>query len=353
MAVRTTFSFDHMAPPGPTIPNVGNASPVMLGNMPVQYRAIGGSKALVVRPDGYIANQYTGLQTGGAAALVTAQVKSGAPKKSWFGCRLKMTVLGTISYPALILGTPAFVLNGATQGAMAFTFDMATTTNSGLLNKEFYVELGIDWINHTIERRVDGEFHSIITVPAAVATAMDAGTADVLMIGTYGGNNQCSFRDIYWADNLEDGSTNGPLGPQFTALLEEIVEEPTVWVPSAGTVQSVLSTKVDPTTNLNTPTLNSETGLAPLKVKFKIPDNVEAHSVTALTSFVSAGLAAAGTAELSTTLKQNNVETAPVVSSISATLQHCKLGPSRDKAPDGSNWTPEKVNSTVLSIKTA
>lgn len=350
MAARIALSFDHLVPPAGSNGNQANITAKMLGDMPLVYKPIGGAKGMMVRPDGYITNVYTGLSTGSAIGLTTSKIKVGSPKKSWFGCRLKSTFSPVLSIPALVLATPSFVLNGTTQGAMAcLQGDLASTT-VGMLNKEFYVELGIDWVNHTIERRVDGEFHSVIGVPPAVATSMDANTADVLLIGTYGSNNQCSFRDIYWIDNTDDGSLNGPLGPQFTALLEEEVVEPTIWTPSVGLVKDVLSTKVDMTANVDTPTLSSETGLDPLKVRLKLPAGTPAHSIQAVCGFVSAGLAAAGVATLSSTLKQNGVETPPVSSSINATMVHCKPGVTRDKAPDGTNWTVDKVNSTVLSI---
>lgn len=296
-------------------------------------------------------NQFGG---NSVLSLVGANLVKDDPTKSWVGVRTKLGVVGNagLTTPIVALASDIWP-SGAGITLMTYS-ELGGTTIQELIGREFYLEFGFDWVNKTIERRINGEFHSTI-LPASFASLFTPAVSVVYFSCTYTVQHQQQFRDFYWADYTSGDLPNAPLGIQRCVMMEETVEAETPWAPVGTTLQNVLNQKIDAnwsdTTLIDTPVLQYEGAGTPLNVGLKFPAGTKVGAVNAVVGFITAGLTSGNPGSVSTSLKRNGQSNAPAVTAVASSMTHMRPTFLEHKTPDGQRWTKESLESTTLSLQ--
>lgn len=348
MALRFALSFDHL----PVVDDTNANWSKIIGNLPIVFRKGSGStKAHLISADGWMTARYANQAGWSTLVLPSAQLVQGSPTKSWFGVRLKMISAGSVAsnFSLTWIGDNTYpTVATFIQGT---DYTMLGGTIGSHVNVEHYLELGFNWAAGTIDRYIDGVFHSTITA-TGLTSQMAARNISIFIPGSSAANHQLMCRDIYWVDVLDDGKLSDRLGPQRMALLTHTVDS-TDWTPSSGTPTEILNTKAGLTTDtLDLPTLTSQATPSELISNLGIPVGVDTRKINAVITLVSAGLTSGLSGNLDVTLRNGGNNTPTVSVPLTAGVVHnqaSKLG-LFEKAPDGQRWTPEALEATNVVV---
>lgn len=351
MRVRTAFSFDHIKPVLSSSANWAKA----IGDIPLKVRAIQGTKTGSILANGWITCAPFNSSASTYLMLPTASVIKDNPDVSWFGVRTKLVSQGWADSSTLLmfLASPSYVASSSYTAL--FTLGMLGASIPDQGNKEIYLEVGINWVEKTVERRIDGIFHSTIAITNIPAGEVTSKALGIYLGGSVVTNHQSDFRDLYYADYTADGGRNAPLGPQRTALMVGTVDPETPWTPvgSSNGIQGVLNEKLDLTSaaTLDAPTLTVEGNNIPLNISMKLPDGVKAGAINGLFGFLSAGLSTGNPATVMSKLKQGGITVDGKTTAVTTNMTHGITSIVADRAPDGGAWTKATLESAAVSVE--
>lgn len=343
MSIKHAISFDHIGNMLSSSADWGK----MFANLPIVFRGLTGNYKLREIIDGWLTAQNS---TSATFATMSFDIPSLVPegtKVTWFGFRWKLISTGSadgatsvmwLAHPSYQTGTD-FVKFIATSELSAMYPDYTT--------REFYFEAGVDWENHQLLRRVNGQWIEPISLTSQVARLENRTLTPFFNLGS-SSRHQHGFKDIVIINNDEEG-IQGPIGPQRLVELDPTVDPATTWVSSNGDLQSPLNTALT-AGSIDAPTLTSPVEKETLKVSLKFPDGVPHNGVTAVYHLVSAGLAEGAVGELTSRINDGvrDGSLTTIVSSTTMTHNH-QMGID-EVAPDGQSWTEDKVNQLSLLI---
>lgn len=348
MALRFALSFDHL----PIVDDTNANWSKIIGNLPIVFRKGSGStKAHVISADGWMTARYVNQAGWSTLILPSAQLVQGSPTKSWFGVRLKMISAGSVASATSMTWLADNAYSGGSAFVQGLDYAMLGGTIGSHVNVEHYLELGFNWAAGTIDRFINGVFHSTITA-TGLTSQMAARNISIFIPGSSAANHQLMCRDIYWVDVLDDGKLSDRLGPQRMALLTHTVDS-TDWTPSAGTPTGILNTKIGLTADaLDLPTLTSQSAPSELISNLSIPAGVDARKINAVITLASAGLTSGSSGNLDITLRNGDDNTPTVSVPLTVGVVHnrsSRLG-LFEKAPNGQRWTQEALEATNVVV---
>lgn len=348
MALRFALSFDHL----PSLHDSNANWAKVIGNLPLLFqKGSGSTKAHVISSDGWMTGAYANQAGWSTMVIRTSEMVKGTPKKSWFGIRLKCINLGSIAsnFSLTWVADNTYPVNNTFLQGM--DYGMLGGSLASNLNKEHYLELGFNWATGTIERYLNGVYHSTLTV-TGITSQFAARNVAIFIPGTSINNHQLMSRDIYWIDDTEDGTLCDRLGPQRMVLLNHTADA-TDWAPSAGTATDILNTKIGLTAEtLDLPTLTSPATPTLLKSQLALPEGQVIQKVNAVTVLTSVRSQTGSDGNFKIALEDGSDMTPPVIVPITGTMTHnrsSRLG-LFERAPDGQGWNMTKLANTKLVI---
>lgn len=353
MALRAGFSFEHIAATNTAVTGVGG----LMSGMPISFKVpvSGNTRFAALAGDGWI----NGFPASGAGWIGVgfdiAKAVVGNPKKSWIGFRSKLMSPAQmpIDSPVCWVGQSNYP-SGSTVTVFGSTYRDFYPTLVESQAREIYIEMGFNWAEKTIDRRINGVFHSTVDA-SSLGADWDNKNLSVICPVCYIVNQASSVRDFYWTDNTDDPTDkfNGPLGPQRFTLLTETIDTPTTWAMQGATnLQQTIQVKVDVAASTkDLPLLNSPTPDTPLAVSVKTPTALVVGKVRGLVAMTSVGLNSGVEANLALSMKVGSDSTEKKNTVIGSTILHGKFGAVFPTAPDGSAWTKASVDSAKLILE--
>lgn len=229
------------------------------------------------------------------------------------------------------------------------------------VNKEYYLEHQLDFVNGVVNRWVDSKPLASLPIPAALKTAVSAtpGASEIwLALGSLyssavpqGSPCYWSWRDMYYIE-WEAGEKPQPLGPVVINKLPVSAVGAPAWTPSTGTPTSVLKLGYsNPTNGLTVQTVTTDDAMAQGSITYdasSIPLNAKVKGVavkgrTAVT--VNA------TANMGVSLTAGGAETADANTAMVATQTFYDRMYSSDKNPSGQAWTQPNLAELTVKVK--
>lgn len=353
MALRAGLSFEHIASTNTAVAGV----PGLLSGTPFSFKfpVSGNQRFAALAGDGWI-NGFASSTTGWIGiGFDIAKAVVGSPKKSWIGFRTRLNSPAQmpVDSPVCWIAQPNYP-SGSTTNVFGSTYRDFYPTLVESQAKEIYIEMGFNWAEKTIDRRINGVFHSTIDA-SALGADWDSKNLSVICPLCYVSAQAASVRDFYWTDNTDDPTDkfNGPLGPQRFTLLTETVDTPTTWTMQGATnLQQTIQVKTDVGTSVkDLPLLNSPTPDAPLSISVKTPSALAVGKVRGLVALTTVGLNTGVTGNLALSMKVGSVQTEKKNAVIGANIQHGKFGAVFPTAPDGSEWTKATIDTAKLILE--
>lgn len=255
------------------IPNIssnsGNFSKC-LGDLPLRTQGSSGNTKSAVFGGPDLPCLTAGVTSGSTSltwVLNSAKLVEGTPKRSWMGVRFKWSAVGSdnVAFSSVMLAAYGWTINDSNRTVLMTTGDIVGDLATAL-NKEFYVEFCFNWQTGVVERRVDGQPLSDISIsPAAVLSLFNARNVGIFLFAANGANTQRLISDIYWVDDTEDSSINRFLGPQ-RIVKAALTAQASGWPGTSGaTENTVINTAVSATTP-DTPVITSPVPATPLNI---------------------------------------------------------------------------------------
>lgn len=251
------------------------------------------------------------------------------------------TILGfRYTLPVGMRGDSTMVIGGVTIG-----FQELGLPASGPATN--YVELVCDRVTKEISYFVNGEFKlkKVSTVvPIAVGQTMAFTTSSY-------GNAAMTLKDFYVIDDTQDDTPCSRLGPVSVKPLVSLTASGEGWTTlNAVPLLDVLNTPFTDAASILAPVASSPENLAPIEVGISEPTTGLAPIKGIMFALSSRRVPASAVGlelgiKTGQSLKYGNATT---FASDAVTHTHSGVF---QKAPDGTEWTPDKVKATILVVK--
>lgn len=234
--------------------------------------------------------------------------------------------------------------------------------------KVYYVEFEVDLAAALVKRWVDGQVLSSVTLTAALVTALasngllsltnfdptsyQANNVSGAVSATWANGLWQGFRDFYLIEDTKDDTLNRRLGPQLVKPLVPASAEINDWtaVPTDKSVVDVLKTPYTTASLFGDQVDYALSGpsQAPLNLKFAAP--TVGGKINAVMLRAATYRPSGSSGNLTARVQLGQAKTDDKVVPVTSTANYYQPLGVFEKAPDGSAWSADKVNATVLSL---
>jgi hypothetical protein len=299
-----------------------------------------------VSADGFLVNTANASGAAGSLFIATASVMDfTTPTQYWFGFRTKL-VAGTPSATANFL----IVSNTAGYGTWSSLLSETQLINAGLavIGVEHFVECFINRTALTFQVYVDGllvNSGSLTSTTFSSTSFLTFGAAN----GSAGANMARGFRDFYFLD--VDASTPGRLGSIRAKATTTAAANGSEWTPNgaADLVTALNTANANPP--VVTPYVQAPTDNQPLALTMATNIAAAGNKIIAVQPSLSYQSSGAGVVKVNASLQDSASNTTALGQFVNGGgLQLNQRLPFATMAPDGSSWTPAKINQSQFVL---
>lgn len=301
------------------------------------------NKGLIVNDEGFLscaAGRSSNNNTQPYINISPWLAKSGFTKL-WLGCLIKVYEIGNT-------GVLMYLTSDA--GGVSFQSILNYSEITQIAGNEIYIELEIDIENSTVGVWFDDVLLKSVSLSGPSKTNLLAGNFWVaLNLTTTNTSGLIGVKQVIAGDNIDGGDKMmGRPGRRNLYPIEVDVVTGSNWrSTTGGTLLNVMTTDLD---EPNPPLAENVGFTGNLECSLKAP-TIPTTGVGISSVLLMAALkGSASTVKSALSIRQNGVKTPDELTSLNTTLTYGQKVGVFGKAPDGSAWTPSKIDGTVVIV---